>query len=456
MSIITDITYFKEKFKQLNFKTFDDNNKMQEFLNRVFKSEDVLNSLIIERITQVEDKIEWLKTKSYYENKRNYILTFYNSIKDTSVNSLSQLEDLSKKVDQLVNQTEELYNQVLRMVHRHKESSTLLDTINYIQNDKKNILTNEEKINIQLFKKQLETVLNRNNFKPEDVEHIANYLNTISRRIFDQHQTLPKSFINGESFMFTVHNLTSNTNLKANDEFYRKNFISTSLITDKEMGLYGQNKVGFIYTTDNNVIASESKDVYSYNTSDDNSQIFIGKYDKPTIKPPIQIEQECMKKTIKETGEILNYSKNSNVYNEVVLDIRNKKPTGIFCITNGEKGFNPNYIAAEKLSTEFNLPLIDIDMSIYRSKSGLEPITENDKIQLVTNMLYIYYKELGQDIDYASRLTIAQNYYEEISESLIILKKNNQYSVEAMRNVLNNILIDNYDYSSPNNIHTRN
>ena len=109
--------------------------------------------------------------------------------------------------------------------------------------------------------------------------------------------------------MFTVHNLTSNTNLKANDEFYRKNFISTSLITDKEMGLYGQNKVGFIYTTDNNVIASESKDVYSYNTSDDNSQIFIGKYDKPTIKPPIQIEQECMKKTIKETGEILNYSK---------------------------------------------------------------------------------------------------------------------------------------------------
>ena len=93
---------------------------------------------------------------------------------------------------------------------------------------------------------------------------------------------------------------------------------------------------------------------------------------------------------------------------------------------------------------------------IYRSKSGLEPITENDKIQLVTNMLYIYYKELGQDIDYASRLTIAQNYYEEISESLIILKKNNQYSVEAMRNVLNNILIDNYDYSSPNNIHTRN
>ncbi len=153
MSIITDITYFKEKFKQLNFKTFDDNNKMQEFLNRVFKSEDVLNSLIIERITQVEDKIEWLKTKSYYENKRNYILTFYNSIKDTSVNSLSQLEDLSKKVDQLVNQTEELYDQVLRMVHRHKESSTLLDTINYIQNDKKNILTNEEKINIQLFKK---------------------------------------------------------------------------------------------------------------------------------------------------------------------------------------------------------------------------------------------------------------------------------------------------------------
>ena len=153
MSIITDITYFKEKFKQLNFKTFDDDNKMQEFLNRVFKSEDVLNSLIIERLTQVEDKIEWLKTQSYYDNERNYILTFYNSIKDISVSSLSQLEDLSKKVDQLVNQTEELYDQVLRMVHRHKESSTLLDTINYIQNDKKNILTNEEKINIQLFKK---------------------------------------------------------------------------------------------------------------------------------------------------------------------------------------------------------------------------------------------------------------------------------------------------------------
>jgi hypothetical protein len=428
---------------------------MKEFLERVFNSENVLNSLINDRFTELGDKIEWLKTQSYYKNERNYVIEFYNSLKRIPINTLSQLEDVSKKVDQLTNQSEQVYNQVLRKVHRFREVSTLQDTINYIQNDINSILSEEERTTIQSYKAELESMTSTQDFKPEDVENISDYLNNISVKLFYQHQTDPKNFINGESFMFTVHNLTSYTNIEATDEFYRKNFISTSLITDKEMGLYGPNKVGFIYPVDSNVVASESKDVYSYNTNDDASQIFIGKYDKPTIKPPTQVEHECMKKTIEQTGEILNYSKDSNVYSEVVLDIRDKKPSGIFCVTNGEKELNPNYAEAMRLSAEFNLPLVDIDMSVYRNKNGLPPITKNDKIQLTTNMLYMYYKGIGQNVDYANRLALAQSHSEQISQSLMTLKNNGQYSIETMTNVLSNILTGNYDYSVSENAQKR-
>jgi hypothetical protein len=445
--IITDITYFKDKFKRLEFRVFDDENKMQEFLERVYNSENVVNSLINDRLAELEDKLEWLKTQNYYENEKNYVIEFYNSLMGIRIKNLSQLEDVSKKIDKLMYQFEQVYNQVLRKVHRFKEASVLQDTINYIQSDKNANLTEEEKSTIESYKKKLELIASSNDFKPEDVENISQYFNNISLKLFEQHQTDPKNFVNGESFVFTVHNLTSYTDLKINDEFYRKNFISTSLITDKEMGLYGSNKVGFIYPVDGNIVAADSKDVYSYNTKDNDSQIFIGKFDKPTIKPPIQIEQECMKKTIEKTGEILNYSKNSNVYSEVVLDIKNMKPTGVFCVTNGEKELNPNYVEAMRLSKEFNLPLVDIDMSIYRVKNGLAPITEDNKIQLATDMLYMYYKGLDQNVDYGDRLKIAQIHSEKISEMLMTLKSDGQYSIEAMTNVLNNILSNNYDYS---------
>ena len=446
---MSDMTYFREKFKQLNFKVFVDDKQMQDFLERDFKSEDVLESLVTSRFKELEDKIAWLQSQKYYENERKYVIDFHKSLKDKPVTSLSQLEDLSKKIDQLTTQTEKTYNQVLKKVHRNNDANTLYSTVGYIQSDSKAQLNDSEKSIIQDVKSQLEIIMKSDDFKEEDVEAIAKYINGVSAKLFMVQQTQPQNFVSGEPFMFVAHNLTSSTDIKATDELYRKNFISASLITDKEMALYGNNRVGFIYSIDNNVIASDSKDIYSYNTSDDASQVFIGKYDKPTIKPPTQIEQECMQKTIDKNGEILNYvsvdsnnfyKSENNFYSEVVLDIRKKRPTGVFCVTNGEKELNLDYIEAKRLADEFGVPLVDIDISLYRSKSGLEPTTKNERIKSVADMLFVYYEKRGLNIDYSARTALAEKYSEQIMNSMMNLKNSNQYSSELMMTMIDKVI----------------
>lgn len=407
---------------------------MEELLNRFFDNEDVLNALIYDRFDGLNDSIEWLKNQNYYEDERKYAIEYYYSLKNIRVTSLYELEDISKKIDLI----EQIYDKVLRKVHRYKEAMILADTVNAIQNDFKANLTDEEITTIALFKKQLETITPTTDFNVEDVERMKEYINNISAKLYTQQLTDPKSFMNGNPFMFVVHNLTSHTDIKVTDEFYRKNFLSGSLITDKEMGLYGRNKVGFIYPVENNLLAADSKDIQSYNKDNDHSLEFIGQYDTPMIKPPLHVEQECMQKTISETGEILNYGENSNVYNEVVLDIRNKKPSGIFCITNGEKGLNSNYIAAVKLAEEFQLPLIDIDMSIYRSMNGLEPLTVSEQKKMTENILYLYDKDTYYDLGF--RKNVAEAYYQQIYSNFITLKSNNQYSEETMLRVIDNII----------------
>lgn len=446
---MSDMTYFREKFKQLNFKVFVDDKQMQDFLERDFKSEDVLESLVTSRFKELEDKIAWLQSQKYYENERKYVIDFHKSLKDKPVTSLSQLEDLSKKIDQLTTQTEKTYNQVLKKVHRNNDANTLYSTVGYIQSDSKAQLNDSEKSIIQDVKSQLEIIMKSDDFKEEDVEAIAKYINGVSAKLFMVQQTQPQNFVSGEPFMFVAHNLTSSTDIKATDELYRKNFISASLITDKEMALYGNNRVGFIYSIDNNVIASDSKDIYSYNTSDDASQVFIGKYDKPTIKPPTQIEQECMQKTIDKNGEILNYvsvdsnnfyKSENNFYSEVVLDIRKKRPTGVFCVTNGEKELNLDYIEAKRLADEFGVPLVDIDISLYRSKSGLEPTTKNERIKSVADMLFVYYEKRGLNIDYSTRTALAEKYSEQIMNRMMNLKNSNQYSSELMMTMIDKVI----------------
>ena len=407
---------------------------MENLLNQFFNHDDVINGLINNRLDKLSSTIEWLKKQSYYKAEINYTVEFYHSLKNIPITSLYGLEDVSKKIDQI----EQLYDKVLRKVHRYRETLILKETINFIQNDIRADLTDEEKTTIELFKKQLEAIIISPDFNVEDVENIKTALKNISIKLYKQQLTEPQDYVSGEPFMFVVHNLTGRTDIKSTDEFYRESFLSTSLITDKEMGLYGGKKVGFIYPVDNNLLVADSKDVQSYNRENNTSLEYIGQYDKPTTKPPVQIEKECMQQTLSETGEILNYGADSNVYSELVLDIRGKKPTGIFCITNGEKELNSNYVTALRLSVEFNLPLIDIDMSIYRSKNGLEPLTESAKKQMTINMLYFFNKDLYYDL--GKRQKIAEIYYEQIFSAFWNLKNSNQYSKDKMIAIIDSIL----------------
>lgn len=444
---MVDISYFKTKFTQLKFRVFENDEQMQSFLERTFKNEDTINSLVNNRLSELENKIQFLTNLDYYKEEQDYIIKLYNTLKTIKINSLNQLEDVSKKIDILTDQFKSTYEKASIKTQKKRDIPILQQTISFFEKDKNARLNEEEAKNIEKIKMELNVMETTDDFIVDDVEKITNYLNIISNRLFTEQQTNPKNFVNGEPFKFLVHNLTSYTDINQDSELYRKKFISASFITENEMELYGHNKVGFIYSAENNVVASDSKDLQSYNTDDNSSLDFIGRFSSPTVKPPLQIEEECVNKTIEKSGEKLRQSEDSRTYSEVVLDISQKKPIGIFCITNGEKEFNFDYVNAVRLANEFGLPLVNIDKSLYRSKNGLAPIIEEDKIELTANMLYFYYEELGLVPDQITRMEMAKQHYNQVADQLLLLKANGLYSKDSMREVLNSIL----DYSLVDN-----
>lgn len=62
------------------------------------------------------------------------------------------------------------------------------------------------------------------------------------------------------------------------------------------------------------------------------------------------------------------------------------KKVGVFVRTVGDKNFNADYIKAMNLAQKTNLPLIEIDKSLYRQKAGLKPLTPAETKSVVNNV----------------------------------------------------------------------
>lgn len=240
----------------------------------------------------------------------------------------------------------------------------------------------------------------------EILADIETKLQYISNKIWASSITNPENYKSGEPFMFIVHNV-SKTDMETtniNGHAARDGRISVSLITDKEMGVYGAHKYGFIYPNDSKIITAGYKDLYSYETKEEGR--FCQNSNNSKLIPPQAIENYSANLCIQQNGKNLNSDK-ANIYNEILLDSTNGlKPVGIYCITFGEKELSYDYESAKKLAEQTGLPLIDIDISLYRTKKNQgtyltdeEALSVKEQKEFAERFLKQYYKSKNYDLE---------------------------------------------------------
>lgn len=221
-------------------------------------------------------------------------------------------------------------------------------------------------------------------------------------------------------YRWIVHNLTKGE-LQGD---FRDKYMSTSIITNNVMGLYGRANYGLIIKP-KHIVSASYKDSYTLNTREDEENLFNIR--RPPLMLPQEIEKICMEQTIRENGELLNYDK-ASIYPEIVID--EYEIEGMYYISNGEQELTKNYDRAKKMAEERGLPLIERDISKYRAEHGLEPMTEITRKSLCGDILRKCCegdKEL-QEMFVKYYHSFVDSHFQEFYEKYMKLKEKGDYS----------------------------
>ena len=238
---------------------------------------------------------------------------------------------------------------------------------------------------------------------------------------------------NGENsgFRWIIHNLTHGK-LEGN---FKDKYMSTSLITNNAMGVFGRNKYG-LKIKPKHIVAASNRDVATANDGNgwglDSERLFL------TLPAPImlpqEVEQKCIQDTIKANGEMLNYDE-VTIYPEIVVD--DFEIDGIYYISNGEHELAPDYEDAKNLADERGLELHELDISEERTKHGLQPMTEKMKKEFSYNILWKCCKN-NESLKRAYERyaeSFVEEHYQEFSERYIELKEKGNYTQEDILRV---------------------
>lgn len=213
-------------------------------------------------------------------------------------------------------------------------ANTVINSINGIDNYD---INPEEKEDLEKIQEELRMLLSGNTIDMQGIQDRVNKYNEYAIQIWNNYIT----DVNGKKnrkFRYVVHNLTSG---EIQGEF-RTKYMSTSLITNNTMGLYGGSKCGFIIKP-THIISASDKDTFTNNYREDGEEVFNI---KPSLKLPQEIEESCVEQTIEVNGEMLNYDMES-IYSEIVVD--EYEIIGVYCIDNGEKNLAPIMKELKKL-----------------------------------------------------------------------------------------------------------
>lgn len=300
-------------------------------------------------------------------------------------------------------------------------ANTVINSIDGIE--KYNIeLPEKSKEELQTIQEELRELLSEDKTNIEAIQERVNSYNEYATGIWNEYLTDIDDSKSSE-YRWIIHNLTKGE-LEGD---FRDKYMSTSLITNNTMGVYGNSRYGLVIKP-KHIVSASYKDTYTLNTRQDDEELF-------NVRPPLMLPQEiediCVRQTIEANGEMLNYSEDST-YSEMVID--EYEIQGVYYISNGEQELAKDYSRAKKVAEERGLPLIERDISKYREEHGLEPIAEKDRIAFCKNILWkccdgdrelqnLYYK-------YGDRF--ASEKFQEFYEKYIELKQTGEFSKSSI------------------------
>lgn len=312
----------------------------------------------------------------------------------------------------------------LRMI-----ANTVIDSIDGI--DKYKIeLTPEANKELQKIQAELRILLSADKTDMQAIQDRIDTYNNYAIDIWNDYLTNVNDAQNNE-FRWVVHNLTKGE-LQGD---FRDKYMSTSLITNNAMGLYGSANYGLIIKP-KHIVSASHKDTYTNNFRDDDDDLYTI---KPAIKLPQEVEETCVEKTIEENGEMLNYDTEA-IYSEIVVD--EYEIEGVYYISNGEHELARNYDRARKVAEEKGLPLIERDISKYRAEHGLDPMTDKTKRDFCKSILFGccngYDSLIENFMSYGADFVNAN--YQEFYDKYMKLKQQGNFSIEDILKVFAEIV----------------
>lgn len=204
----------------------------------------------------------------------------------------------------------------------------------------------------------------------------------------------------GDEFLYIVHAgeniiyLPGYPNYQKTRNF-NGDYVSASLLTDKQMAMFGSSRVGLILKPNEAIVCATAVDSGTHFIGTQNPRTVIdfqnGNYiesgfpgdlmssDNPLATTKIQAPNQLTEDTIKrqkDRGHI--FSNRSEDVNEVVLDDSKVEVIGVFFKTNGCEINLKDFERAVIMGKQYNVPVKIVNSSIYRKKLGLEPYEPED------------------------------------------------------------------------------
>lgn len=428
-SIETKVEQKKEQLEQIKNAKEEQSNEsqlnqinIQEQKNKEFreKYQELFNKLEnssmyrIIRISQetssfAEDFL--LELRDLKNNKNINIVEKYNLLEEKYNQSKDLAVSLIKTIDKNIkaynepnfenydkknpNTSENFAESFFKLGKRSKAVCNALKEM--FKNEKvRHIIDNNELYEIYDSYLKIVDLVQNNKITREKLEEIEKRCQGITNKVWEKEITKVQNYKQGEPFKFLVYNVAYGE-LDGND-FHRQGRLSTSLISEKDMGLLGGKKHGFIMPFENQIITSGINDLHSY--EDDNYGNYMRNQDNTSLLLPEMLEQGNLKKNIELNGRPLYYDKGIR-HNEVLLNTNNNiKPSAVFCITFGEKELSNDYLYAKKMAELYNLPLVDIDITKYRTKNNIgfidtdnEIMTKKEQLDFTERFLKNLYKK---------------------------------------------------------------
>lgn len=272
-----------------------------------------------------------------------------------------------------------------------------------------------------------------------------------SVKLWERDLTSYDNITNGEKFMTVIHASYFEPGVKGDSNYhdneYSKQYLSCSLMSDRELNTFGDAKTLFVMEINSdNYIASSYVDsvtsestIPNFNTLKEidvnGSKHYIDagyindkKSSVTSISSPKMIEELSVKRELKDSGELYRYN---SLTNEVVLDRTKTKMRGAILLSDGCDLLLGEYLQLKSLGVKFKY----INKGLYRQKSNIPPYTEEeynnflislDNLDDIIRRYNVSYEDL---FDFYQEVVIPMKYDERVMND--INKKLSFYGIGA-------------------------